>query len=426
MKRFTDFEKLHKELVQKKASGEALPELPEKHLIGLGVWRDREQTLTERAQALETYINDVLLTGSHEKVVQVADFLDLDFLELASFFLSRADSDEDGNVAQRVSILSRIVGALSLAVALAAGTCWIVMLALWVVARDAAMHAASAAQRLLTSLAPSSVPLPEVSLPLSSLPPPFRHLVAVSASTLRGNTTLADARHRGDHARRTCGRSLPSPRQPAHVRDARPRRRRRWRRGYRRGPGAVPAQLQAAEVITTVHARAACLRSPTALRCSTRARSRPPPLRPGAREGAAVVTARGRQRRRRGRLRARPSRPRRPATPSRSSPSPSAGAAAAAVCRRRLPRRARAEPEGRLFAREAQPVRRETRGAERTRAQRRSERCRAAAGRGEARVKLAWLAATPRAPSKWCADICRRECERTCTILPRARVFVCL
>ena len=352
------------------------------------MWRDREQTLTERAQALETYINDVLLTGSHEKVVQVADFLDLDFLELASFFLSRADSDEDGNVAQRVSILSRIVGALSLAVALAAGTCWIVMLALWVVARDAAMHAASAAQRLLTSLAPSSVPLPEVSLPLSSLPPPFRHLVAVSASTLRGNTTLADCKAQW-------ATTLAGPAADLYLRlDSRLTCATRGRGDTAALAARLPARpkelcqrsLQAVwpEVITAVHARAAYPKVtdgaamldegsvPPSPSFDPAVLVKAPPSSPP--EDDAATTA---------------------GTSSCSSVSASptgdtfsllslalGGAAAAAVCRRRLPRRARAEPEGRLFAREAQPVRRETRGAERTRAQRRSERGRAAAGRG--------------------------------------------
>lgn len=201
-KRFKDFEKLHKELKKRASAGTeaALPELPEKHLIGLGLWRDKEKTLAERAAALEAYINDVLTTGSHEAVVAVADELQLDFLELASFFLERADSgEEEEETASSAGLLTRAAGAATVGAAFVVGACWIMMLAAWVAACDVAGFALSAGKRTFGKYAPSltmpKVRAPKVSLKvLSSLPPSLRHLYLVSVSAVNGTSTFSDAR----------------------------------------------------------------------------------------------------------------------------------------------------------------------------------------------------------------------------------------
>lgn len=129
-RRFKEFETLHTELRAITDSEVPLPPLPEKHLIGMGLWRDREQALAERAGALEQYLNTVLETSNSEQVVPVvAEFLGVDPLSL------NMKGDATGAGATK-SVGIR--GALSLAVVAAVGAVWIALLALWIVVCDAA------------------------------------------------------------------------------------------------------------------------------------------------------------------------------------------------------------------------------------------------------------------------------------------------
>ena len=94
-KRFSDFENLHQQLVS--ITERPLPLLPDKHLFGIGIWRDAAETLERRAAGLETYMNALiletnLLDATAGEVVELADFLQLDFLQLASNFLRLAES----------------------------------------------------------------------------------------------------------------------------------------------------------------------------------------------------------------------------------------------------------------------------------------------------------------------------------------------
>ena len=96
----------------------------------MGLWRDREQALAERAGALEQYLNTVLETSNSEQVVPVvAEFLGVDPLSL------NTKGDATGAGATK-SVGIR--GALSLAVVAAVGAVWIALLALWIVVCDAA------------------------------------------------------------------------------------------------------------------------------------------------------------------------------------------------------------------------------------------------------------------------------------------------
>ena len=112
-RRFKEFETLHTEPRAITDSEVPLPPLPEKHLIGMGLWRDREQALAERAGALEQYLNTVLETSNSEQVVPVvAEFWGVDPLSL------NMKGDATGAGATK-SVGIR--GALSLAVVAAVG-----------------------------------------------------------------------------------------------------------------------------------------------------------------------------------------------------------------------------------------------------------------------------------------------------------------
>jgi len=91
LRRFRDFEALDQKL-RSTMNAEAMPPLPEKHLFGLGLWRDHDETLAERATALEAYLNALLLgsslidgpgSGTAPAAASIAELLGLDALQLA-------------------------------------------------------------------------------------------------------------------------------------------------------------------------------------------------------------------------------------------------------------------------------------------------------------------------------------------------------
>ena len=74
LRRFKHFEALHRQLLALPDCADP-PELPEKHLIGLGLWRDREETLKQRADALEAFLSAACSLDSARAKQLVETFL---------------------------------------------------------------------------------------------------------------------------------------------------------------------------------------------------------------------------------------------------------------------------------------------------------------------------------------------------------------
>ena len=101
-KRFRDFEEFDKALREATGFTDMLPRLPEKHLLGLGLWRDPEQALLERAFALESYLNELLENQmTTPEIKLLAEFLSVeealllapDYLQLAEESIIVPDLD---------------------------------------------------------------------------------------------------------------------------------------------------------------------------------------------------------------------------------------------------------------------------------------------------------------------------------------------
>ena len=101
-KRFRDFEEFDKALREATGFTDMLPRLPEKHLLGLGLWRDPEQALLERAFALESYLNELLENEmTTPEIKLLAEFLSVeealllapDYLQLAEESIIVPDLD---------------------------------------------------------------------------------------------------------------------------------------------------------------------------------------------------------------------------------------------------------------------------------------------------------------------------------------------
>ena len=83
-KRFRDLEEFDTALREATGFTDMLPRLPEKHLLGLGLWRDPEQALLERAFALESYLNELLENEmTTPEIKLLAEFLSVE----EAFFL---------------------------------------------------------------------------------------------------------------------------------------------------------------------------------------------------------------------------------------------------------------------------------------------------------------------------------------------------
>ena len=92
LRRYSDFERLHGELVAAGGNAAKLPVLPAKHLFGVGLWRDAHEAFLTRATALEEYLNallgdEAMVDASAKETVALADFLELDMLMLVSYYL---------------------------------------------------------------------------------------------------------------------------------------------------------------------------------------------------------------------------------------------------------------------------------------------------------------------------------------------------
>ena len=115
LKRYSEFEALHQALLAARSSGGSsgleLACLPEKHLFGLGLWRQPEEAYAERARGLEAYLAQLLsevtlVESSAEEAIAIADFLKLDLLDLASDFLAAASPSPTSLREKKVEELS--------------------------------------------------------------------------------------------------------------------------------------------------------------------------------------------------------------------------------------------------------------------------------------------------------------------------------
>ena len=128
--------------------------LPEKHLVGLGLWRDRDATLRERASHLQTYLNTVLRSGSKEVAVLLADFACVDVITFSANFLLQEESS--AAAAEPLPAPPQpplgLRGALSCVVTLLVGAAWIALLAAWVLFSDMVALVVRRAHALRASL----------------------------------------------------------------------------------------------------------------------------------------------------------------------------------------------------------------------------------------------------------------------------------
>ena len=130
------------------------------------MWRDREKTLEMRAAGLEEYLNALLLSGSHDTVVAVADFVELNFLLLAGDFLQMAgDSSVEGTkgeeaeareeevkatteqeVASDESFFASTAFSVAHLLYVLVGVWWVLIVTVFLLARHVAVHYMELAQ----------------------------------------------------------------------------------------------------------------------------------------------------------------------------------------------------------------------------------------------------------------------------------------
>ena len=154
-RRFTEFETLHAALQQTDESGLSGLALPEKHLLGLGLWRDRDTTLRERAAHLEAYLNAALHSGSKEAAVLLASFAELDVISLTPALLQAEPASVAAEtVAEPLPSATPLTvrSVLSCAVCFLLASGWICALAVWMLLSDAA----SLPRLAMAAAAPSS------------------------------------------------------------------------------------------------------------------------------------------------------------------------------------------------------------------------------------------------------------------------------
>ena len=218
LRRFKAFETLDESCMSKGLT----PCLPEKHLFGLGMWRPRDEALAERAEQLEDYLNGLLLAGSHETAIAVADFLDLNHLDLACDFLSLASQDSLDEVHEVHEVheidLAEVdeawpsgieplpatppsmMQALFHAILALITAWWVLVVTLALLAKHALVACTGfilpsmpLAERLRARLAvPRKRLADHIAKHSADLPPCVKHLAAVSASTLACKTSTAE------------------------------------------------------------------------------------------------------------------------------------------------------------------------------------------------------------------------------------------
>ena len=208
-RRFTEFETLHAALQQTDESGLSGLALPEKHLLGLGLWRDRDTTLRERAAHLEAYLNAALHSGSKEAAVLLASFAELDVISLTPALLQAEPASVAAEtVAEPLPSATPLTvrSVLSCAVCFLLASGWILMLAVWMLLSDAAALSVRHARSLGTSIggraaaakASASIEinsrferLPRLAPHLSSMPKPVPRLAELLAACLRGQISFS-------------------------------------------------------------------------------------------------------------------------------------------------------------------------------------------------------------------------------------------